>query len=512
MRHSYRYPGQSTDTFQVKQVQGPQLPGTDPNTALVTLTADLVEKYLGRGLIGFGPSLEVLTTRNADELLRQHGYDLYRRMTMDSEVDASLDTLIQASSSQALLATSALDIRDPDYELSRELVDFVNWTFAQFDIDSWRREQVRQMLTFGNAVSELDWDLQETGDWANHLVISNLRLQRPEDYGFIVDRWGKIYGVAPLGQAAGTVFPLGNLIPLDSFGGSKLLEGAVPIYKLAVWTWEKRGVDPRGTSALIPAYIPWWSKQRAIEEWSCWLGRYAQPSIWATPGPDAVPVCITNPDGSQLITQPTEALLQALLQFKSASVLALPAGSEVHLLSVSGGVEPFLNSIAAFNVEITRSILGQHLATNEGASSNRSGADVQALVLRLYINAIRRYIAKAIERDIIKPLIQANYGDVGHLMPVIDLGDGDGWQPTVTEVAVLFQSGYFTEDQLPKLDKILGIPIRETNDRVGPGNLPPAEPNVTTPAPNEPPSPDISGGSKGRGAAPARMGPKNGSG
>lgn len=474
---------QHIDARQTKEVQGPQIHGQEPRVASVQLNADMAEKYLGRGLIGMGPYLEVLSNKGADELLAQHGYQLYYKMLMDSEVDASLDALIQASNSQQLKAISPLAVDDPDYKISQELADFTNFVFASFDFDSWRKEQLRQALSFGNAVSEVDWHWIDKGRWTGHMAVKQLRLQRPEDYGFITDRWGEIYGVAPMGAAAGLQFQLGNLIPLNSAAHAKLLEGAVPRYKLTVWTWEKRGTDPRGRSILIPAYIPWWSKQRTIEEWSCWLARYAQPSLWATPGPDALPVCITHPNGSQTITQPTEALLQALLQFKSASVLALPFGSKVELLNATGGAEPFLKSLDQWNKEITRAILGQHLATSEGDNQSRSAAEIHALVLRLLISSIRRFVANLIQVDIIKPMIEANYGDVGHLLPIVDLGDGDGFPPTVTEIAVLFQSGYFTSDQLTYVDKILGLPVRTTDDRVGPGNLPQVcPPDCGTPA------------------------------
>lgn len=459
-----------------QQVQGPQRLGANPLIGRVELEADLSQKYLGRGLIGFGPYLQVLDNRS-DTLLREQGYQVYRKMLQDSEVDAAVDVIVRAASSQELKAISPLEPADPRYELSQELVKFVNWNFEKFDVDSWRREQLRTMLSFGNAVSEIDWDFEECGVWANHFTLKCIRLQLPEDYGFIVDRWGTVYGVVPLGQASGLQFPLGNLIPLNSNGAIRLLEGAVPRYKLAVWTWEQRGTDPRGTSILIPAYIPWWSKQRALEEWSCWLSRYAQPSIWATPGPDALPVCITNSDGSQTITQPTEALLRALLEFKSASVLALPYGSTVNLLSVQGGVEPFLASIDLFNTEITRGILGEHLATGNGTSQNKVAIETQAIVFRLLVSSIRRLIALRIREDIIRPLVEANYGDVGDMLPVVDLGDGDGFPITATEVAVLFQAGYFTEEQLSYIDRVLGLPVRNTNNRVGP--------SVTKPS-NEP--------------------------
>lgn len=461
------------DNINVKQsatVQGAQRMGKPPLEANVQLRADLAEKYLGSGLVGFGPALHVLQNRDGDPLLMQQGYGLYRKMLTDSEVDASLDVLIQAASSQPLAAISPLTPTDDNYALSKELADFVNYVFSKFDMDSWRREQLRQALAFGNSVSEIDWDIVEDGPWKDHFIVTRLRLQQPENYGFIVDRWGEVYGVAPLGAAAGTQFPIGNLIALSSNPfATKILEGAVPRYKLAVWTWEQRGTDPRGTSALLAAYIPWWSKQRALEEWSCWLGRYAQPSIWATPGPDALPVCVTLADGTQIITQPTEKLLEALKNFKSASVLALPYGSELHIAEVTGGAEPFLKSIEAFDAQITKGILGQHQAVAAGADG-KSMEQIRGIILRMVVGGIRRWVAQNIQRDIVKPLIEANYGNVEGLLPVIDLGDGDGFPITATEVAVLFQAGYFSEDQLPYIDKQLGIPVRQSTNRVGPVN------------------------------------------
>lgn len=455
---------------QVKPVQGLQKPvingrHRNPNVGLVELQADLTEKYLGAGLVSFSASLQVLHNSSADNLLCQHGYDIYRQMSQDPEVDASLDVLVQASSSQPIQAVTELTPEDKGYNKSLKYVDFINWVFNRLDIDTWRREALRAALTFGNSASEIDWEIVQNGAYEDFASISNIRLQLPEHYGYIVDRWGEIYGVAPLGTAAGLSFPLGNLIPLSSTGLSKTLANAVPRYKLSVWTWEKKGTDPRGVSILLPVYIPWWSKQRAIEEWSCWLGRYAQPSLWGTPGPDAAAICVRDASGRETYIQPTEALLKAMSNFKSASIMALPYGSELNMLQVgAGGAQPFIDSIRLFNTEITRGILGQHLATGEGENQSRAAAEVHGTVLKMLINSIRRFIAKQIQRDIIKPLIEANFGDVGLLMPVVDLGDSDGWPATITEIGVLFQAGYFAESQLAEIDRRLGMPVRRVNE------------------------------------------------
>lgn len=493
-RNRVRTLQKALETNQRQVVQGPQVLGQNPATAAIQLAVDLTEKYLGRGLMGTGPYLEVLDNRSVNELICKHGYKLFRDMGTDPEVDASLDGLVIAATSQPMSVSSPItEDTNPDYIRAQEYADFASYNIERLPIDEWRKEQLRGALQFGHAVSEIDWEVMDHGPYQDRFLIENLRLQRPEDYGFVVDRWGKVYGVTPLGTAMGYFYTLGNFIQLNELHND-LIEGVVPRYKLSVWTWEKSGVDPRGTSVLVPAYIPWWGKQRALEEWSCWIGRFSQPSIWATPGPNAVPTC--DPRNPSVTIQPTELLLQALIQFKSASVLALPFGSEVNLLEATGSVDTFIKMIELFDKQITRAILGQHLATSEGSNQSRSAAELHALVLRLLIASIRTFMARMIQQEIIKPLIQANFGFVpDRLLPIVNLGDSDGFPPSVTEIAVLMQSGYFSEDQLPKLDKLLGLPIRMSNKRIGASNLPPYEdPNApvteTDPENETTPSPD----------------------
>lgn len=459
-----------TNTTEIRRVQGPQLPGQVPaQEGLVRIDTSLTEQYLGTGLIGQGPYLQVLNNNGADPLLVKHGYPIYEQMVNDSEVDASLDLLVESSSSQPIRAIASVPPGEVGHEESQKLAKFVNYVFDQFDIDSWHKEQTRGALQFGNSCSEIDWEFEDYGRYRGSLVITDLRRQEPQNYGYITDRYGTVYGTAPLNNAA-LIFPLGNLIPLSNDGLATNLPGAVPVHKLCIWTWKKRANDPRGTSILGPAYIPWWSKQRAIEEWSCWIGRFAQPSLWGTPGPDAVPVCDpANPNAPPI--PPTQALLAALQQFKSASVLALPHGSQLELLQAQAGAKEFIDSIHLWDTQITRAILGQHLATAEGEKQSRAAADVHGLVLLQLIRSIKQWKAKLIQNQIIKPLIEINYGDIGDLMPVVDIGDADGWPLTATEIAVLFQSGFFAEDQLQELDKRLGVPVRKTNVPTGPAAI-----------------------------------------
>lgn len=469
LRVQGRVKASPTRVEQIKEVQGPQLYNRDPIVAPVELEADLREKYLGTALTTFGASLRVLTN-NSNAFVQKYGYGIFSQMLLDPEIDASFDALVVASTAQPVTVSSPVtDPSDPFYEQAAAIAEFVQDNILELPIDTWRREQLRTALTYGQAVSEIDWKIENDA-----LVINRLRVQNPETYGFVVDQWGEVYGVAPLNQAT-SFYMQGNYINLQPDQLHEL-RGIVPRFKISLWTWEMQGTDPRGKSMLLPVYIPWWSKQRAIEEWSCWLGRYAQPSIWGTPGPNAVATCdpVTG-----AVTQPTELLLAALQKFRSGSALALPHGSNVAILQADGDATPFIESMEFFNKEITRSLLGQHLATSsEGGSQSKSAADSHANVLRQLIGSIRQFQERMIYQEIVKPLVQVNFGFLPRkYMPVVSVGDSDGFPPSVTEIAVLFQAGYFTEDQLPVLDKLLGMPVRKTTDRVGAGNLPQPEQN-----------------------------------
>jgi hypothetical protein len=248
------------NTYQVLEVQGPQRMPIDgkhvePSTGIVTVQSDLTEQYLGASLMGLSAALRVLTTQGSDQLTQQHGYNLWRQMERDPEVNAGLNTIVEGACAQPTHIVSPLRVDDPDYKRSVKLADFLNWVISRFDIDEWKKQQLRTCITMGNAVSEKDWDFVQDGRYKNMLVIDNMRLQEPENYGFIVDQWGKIYGVAPLNQPGS--YMMSNMINLNVEGITPL-KGAVPTYKLAIWSWKKKGTDPRGTSILVPAHTSWW--------------------------------------------------------------------------------------------------------------------------------------------------------------------------------------------------------------------------------------------------------------
>lgn len=459
-----RFDSNSVNTSQIRSVQGPPQYTRPPKRSYVEVTSELKDDYLGSSLISLDATLRVLNNDAADDLLTKHGYSLYRKMLKDDEIDANMTTLLNGACAQPISFASALNPTDDGYEKSMRYADIFNYISEFFDIDSWVREQLRYMLTFGNAASEASWDFINVGRFGELFAITQFRLQQPEMYGIIVDRWGQIYGVAPLLQAAGLTFPLGNLIPLEA-DKIKQLHGAVPLYKLALWIWERAGVDPRGTSMLQPAYMPWWLKQKALEEWVAYIGRYGQPSIVAMPGPDATNQC----DASGNTITPTQVLLDTIRGFKSASALALPFGSEFHIVQANGDAKPFLESVDSFNRAISRAILGEHLATGEGQNQSRAAAEVHGLVLRQTINTLRFFKAKMIRRDFIRPIMEMNFGRVDErLIPVVNLGDGDGNPPSAKDIGVLLQSGYFTDDQLPSLDRQLGFPVRKGDQPAGP--------------------------------------------
>ena len=77
------------------------------------------------------------------------------------------------------------------------------------------------------------------------------------------------------------------------------------------------------------------------------------------------------------------------------------------------------------------------------------------------ILTVRNWLGDQVRRDVFRPIVLANFGDdAERFTPLLDLGDGDGFPISATEVASLAAVGWFTDDQMAVMDKRLGLPVR----------------------------------------------------
>jgi hypothetical protein len=131
---------------------------------------------------------------------------------------------------------------------------------------------------------------------------------------------------------------------------------------------------------------------------------------------------------------------------------------------MQGDGAAFRMGMAEANDEITKAILTQQLATDEGRHMARAAATVHQDVLDTLVRQGKLSVQDMIRDQIFKPWIKLNWGEKAeHLAPIADLGateqrDKPGlWQGA----AALMNAKYFTEDQLQAMDLMLGVPVRQ---------------------------------------------------
>ena len=134
-------------------------------------------------------------------------------------------------------------------------------------------------------------------------------------------------------------------------------------------------------------------------------------------------------------------MLSALLNFKNGSAVAFPTGAKVEPINMSGDGQAFLSALNQFNGEISKGILCQTLATDEGLHDSRAASEVHQDVLDLVVNHVRQTLADMIRRDILVPLVRYNWGDsvAKRLTPKVHLSQSQqhNWAKDAAAVASL---------------------------------------------------------------------------
>jgi len=452
---------------QISDIQGnPLVAGQRRVVARVATEADLTRDYVASNIISLLPALQSLP-HAFDDLACDFGPEIYEQMANDPEVAASLGVLVLATCASEARLVPGVQPDHPDYGLAEQIAAFHRQYLDRLDIDEWRMALTEGALRDGSSVAEIDYGIQSGGDYDGYLVATAIKPKLLRETSFVIDAYQNVIGLIAT-RLPNLVLPVGSYIPIHWQGDSLLgpneqvIRGLIPRSKFVVFTWRKRAGDPRGRSALRPAYPPYWIKQKTANEGVDWIARYIQPSIWGVTAQNAIAKCITNPDGSETIIEPTDQLLAALSQFRNASVMALPFGSAINTIAVPEGAQVIFQVVMDWaDREITRAILLQHLATGEGQHQARASSEVHQDVLSLLIIFVKTWQARQIRRDLLVPLTIANYGQQNaHLAPRLDLGDGDGFPITPAEVAALQTAGWFTEEQMPVVDRQLGLPVR----------------------------------------------------
>ena len=430
--------------------------------------ADLSREYVAAGAVADWPGQSLRSLPHPiDQLSRDLGADIYARMMKDPQVDACVTLLKAAILEDGLMFSSPVEDQEEDgYELAQKIRKEAD-QMLNHDLTTPITDVLWDMgsaIAYGNRVAEQVFEVRtaHTTD-KKFLQLAALKVKPIRSTAFVVDMFLNVVGLT---YSPGRGMTARALNPRT--------EEILPRAKFVYWSNHPEDSDPRGTSWLASAYTPWWRKYQVIPEYMKFLAQFAGPALIGyapegavpTPQVDSLGNPILDPDTGLPIPakSPERAVLEALLLFRSSAALALPFSSKVDLIQSKGNGEAFMHAIAGCNQEMTKAILTQELATEQSQNQARAAAQVHQDVLDTLIRQGKASVGRMIVNMILKPWISYNWGaDKVKLCPIVTLGSTEEQdKPDMFRaIATLFSSGFPHPSQLPALDRILGLPVRD---------------------------------------------------
>jgi hypothetical protein len=318
-------------------------------------------------------------------------------------------------------------------------------------------------LPYGNRVAEKVFEEASDEDFPNKrlLYFKALKVKPRKAVIFVVDKFMNLIGLKTYVKVK------------DENGAEVFKEKVIKKEKFAILTFGSCNGDPRGTSFLTPAYTAYQLKMQLWPEYLRWLIYSAVPPVvgYASDQTENKKVVrksdgevLMDTGGNVVYESDVGSLLTALSQVRNCSALALPAGSKVETLNSSVSGDPFKGFRDVLNAEIEMGLIHQTLATSDSRFNTRAASQTHISILDELIWRIKGTVKSMVE-GMVAHLMEVNFPNFDKtLTPIVSLGDtarrefaGD-----VGAISQLSISGYIGESQKPGIDRLLGLPPRDT--------------------------------------------------
>lgn len=402
-----------------------------------------------------------------DDLSRDFGDDIYDRMLLDPQVSACITLLKAAILHGGINVAPRVQEGEEGYEQAVELADFCRRNLESLE-DSFVTTilwDLLDALPYGNKVAEQIYELRDGGPDAGKLCLRNLKVKPRKTTAFVVDAFNNVFGLLALVPGQGYTVLSSSLV-----GDPASIPNLLPRRKFAILSFRPKSGDPRGSSILRAVYYVWWLKQQTWPELLRFITQFAGPSVWGTTAEGAQEYPQEDPETGEILLDaddqpitinPEEAMLTTLQDWRNGYAAAFPFGSEVHVEWPRGEGAPFESAIDLFDRQMAEGILLQSLATMESRFGTRAQAGVHQDVLGLLVQLLRTWVEEFIERDILKPLVEYNFGaDALPLVPKVTFGD-TGEEDLAAALTGLAAVGFSVDaSQFPGIDGRLGLPKR----------------------------------------------------
>jgi hypothetical protein len=428
-----------------------------------TVKTDLQKEYVssGRGYSWQSATLRALP-HPIDDITRDFGQDIYRRMLLDPQMRSSTAYLRMAALERNLEIGAAKKPDDPKFKAADKVAQFV-----RSNLDELRTPlhqvlyELTEGISHGHKLAEQIYQLK-TLDTAegSKLCLVDVKPKDQKATAFVVDAYFNWIGVLYVDPAGGTRISPGSAIVVDSDGR---VTGMLDPRKFVNAAWMIENGDPRGTSHLRSAYTAWWLKQQTLPAYNKYLATSAEPNTIGILPPNAKDRVTEDPEtGEELeVISAADDMGTVIEGMRNGSYAVIENGGDVKKLQVFGEGQVFITALDFENREIVQAVLFQTLATLEGKHQARAASQTHQDVLGLLVQFIRTWLETAILRQMIKPLVEYNFGQAGlGLLPTVSLGDVDqqDFNTFALGIAALAKAGVIHPTVYDKICEMLKLP------------------------------------------------------
>jgi hypothetical protein len=189
---------------------------------------------------------------------------------------------------------------------------------------------------------------------------------------------------------------------------ASLIDDPIPIERLVVYSFQKRGANWHGRSMLRGAYAPWLLKDRAMRVGVMNIQRAGVGTPIAQGHPGA-----TESD-LRVLSEMTQKLVAG-----DRSGGAIPYGATLKLIGVEGGQPDTVGFIKLMNEEMGRSFFQMFMQLGQSTSGSRSLGQTFVQYHKLVSEYIAQWFTMIFNEHVIEDDIEWNYGPDEEYAPLL---------------------------------------------------------------------------------------------
>ncbi len=413
-----------------------------------------------------------------DDITRDLGLDVYRKMLWDDAVASAIGTLQSAVLEDGAHLTSAIAQKD-DSAFDKAATYTADAERMLADLETplgavlW---DMTRAFAYGHRVAEQVYALDTSPTTKKRqLTLRALKVKPARATAFVVDPFNNVLGLLGVIPGVGLPVQQGTML----LGDLAQVPNLIPREKFAILTIRPEDNDPRGTSLLRPAYCAFYDKVSLAPEFIKFLSSFGTPSIVAHTAEGAglqyetdvvTGQPITTPDPVTglpvpLLRDPLHELTLALTNLRNNSILALPFGADARVIESAADGSTYLEAFDRLDRRITQAILYNTLSSLEGKHQTRASSGTHENRFETLVKQLKEFVTSMIRRDILRRYLILNYGqEAARLTPLVSLGapaKEDKTERGKMYVAAGYRVG---RSQLAKIDEDLGAPERDPDE------------------------------------------------